>query len=122
MALIVALAGLIILGIGLTILVWPACMRWAIRAVVTRRMLPVLSIIRIGFGIVFVLAAPSMRLPVFVWAFGLLLILAGVSLPILGIERLRMWSDEWLKKPDGVIRVWSVLAALLGALLIWAGT
>lgn len=122
MALIVALAGFIMLGIGLTILFSPARMRWAIHSVVTRRTLPVFSIIRIGFGIVFVLAAPSTRLPVFVWAFGLLLILAGVSLPILGIERPRMWSDEWLNKPDGVIRGWSVLAVLLGALLIWAGT
>jgi uncharacterized membrane protein HdeD (DUF308 family) len=85
-------------------------------------MLPVLSILRIGFGIVFVLAAPSTRLPAFVWVFGLFMILAGVSLPILGIKRLQTWSDEWLKRPDGVIRGWSLLAILLGVLLAWAGT
>ncbi len=122
MTLIVTLAGLIILGIGLTILFSPARLPWALHRLITRRMIPVLSIVRIGFGIVFVLAAPSTRLPAFVLAFGLFMILAGVLLPILGIKRLQMWSDEWSKRPDGVIRVWSLLAILLGVLLAWAGT
>ena len=41
MTLIVTLAGLIILGIGLTILFSPARLRWALHSLITRRMLPV---------------------------------------------------------------------------------
>ena len=122
MTLLVAFAGVLILGIGLTILFLPSLMRWALRTFITRRMMPMFSIVRVGFGIVFVLAAPSTRLPGFVWAFGLLMILAGVSLPIVRFDRLRNWADWWLEKPDAVIRGWSLLAILLGALLAWAGT
>ncbi len=120
MTLLVAVAGVLILGIGLTILFSPARMRWGLKNMITRRMVPVLSILRIGFGIVFVLAAPSTRLPMVVWVFGLFMILAGVSLPFLGIERLQKRSAEWLKRSDGVIRGWSLVVILLGVLLIWA--
>ena len=122
MTMLVAFAGLLILGIGLTILFSPGRMRWALKNLITRRMMPVFSIVRIGFGIVFVLAAPSTRLPGFVWALGLLMIFSGVSLPILGLDRLRKWADWWSEKPESVIRGWSLLAILLGALLAWAGT
>ncbi len=122
MTFIVALAGLIIFGIGLTILFSPTRMRWALKNIITRRTMPVFSIVRIGFGIVFVLAAPSTRLPGFVWALGLLFILSGVSLPIVGFDRLRKWADWWEEKPDGTIRGWSLLVILLGALLVWAAT
>ncbi len=122
MNLFVALIGVLFLGISLTVLISPKIGRWSLENGVTRRMMPVFSIVRIGFGIVFVLAAPSTRLPGFVWALGLLFILSGVSLPIVGFERLRRWSDWWMEKPDGEFRTWSSLGILLGALLLWAGT
>lgn len=122
MTTLVVLLGVLFLGIGLTILVWPRSGRWSLENMITRRMMPVYSIVRIGFGIALVLAAPSTRLPGFVWAFGLLLLFSGVALPIVGFERLKEWSDWWLEKPDGVTRRWSLLAILLGALLVWAGT
>jgi len=57
-----------------------------------------------------------------VWALGLLLISSGVALPVVGFERIKKWSAWWLEKPGGAIRGWSLLAILLGALLVWAGT
>lgn len=122
MTVFVVLLGVLFLGIGLTILVAPGSVRWSLETMITRRMMPVYSIVRIGFGITLVLAAPSTRLPGFVWAFGLLLIFSGVALPIVGFERIKKWSAWWLEKPGGAIRGWSLLAILLGALLIWAGT
>ncbi len=77
MNLFVALIGALFLAISLAILVSPRSGRWSLENLITRGMMPVFSIVRIGFGIVFVLAAPSTRLPGFVWALGLLLILSG---------------------------------------------
>jgi hypothetical protein len=116
----VALTGVLFLGVGLTILAVPAAGRWALKNLVRRELMPVFSIIRIGIGIVFVLAAPSTRLPGFVWALGLLLIISGIALQVVGFDRLRKWTDWWLEKPGGEFRGWSLLGVLLGALLIWA--
>jgi hypothetical protein len=122
MNLFVTLIGVLFLVISLTILVSPGSGRWTLENMITRCVMPVFSIVRIGFGIVFVLAAPSTRLPGFVWALGLLLILSGASLPIVGFDRLRKWTDWWLEKPDREFRGWSLLGILLGSLLVWAGT
>ena len=122
MTLFVVATGVLFLGIGLTMLASPAHMRRGLDKAITRRMLPVISLVRIGIGIALVLAAPSTRLPAFIWALGLLVILRGVALPMIGFDRSRKLADWWMLKPDRTIRGWSLLVILLGALLLWAGT
>jgi len=122
MTLFVVATGVLGLGIGLTMLASPAHMRRGLDKAITRRMLPVISIVRIGVGIALVLAAPSTRLPAFIWALGLLVILRGVALPMIGFDRSRKLADWWMLKPDRTIRGWSLLVILLGALLVWAAT
>ena len=122
MTLFVTLLGALFLAISLTMLASPAHVRRGLDKAITRRMLPVISIVRIGVGIALVLAAPSTRLPAFIWAFGLLVILRGVALQVIGFDRARRLADWWKLKPDQTIRGWSLLVILLGALLLWAGT
>jgi hypothetical protein len=119
---IVALVGLLILAGGLLMLTVPNAIRASLQMFIDRRLMPVASLVRVVLGILFVLAAPSTRLPIFVWAMGLLAIVAGVLMPIVGFRKVEGWATWWLKKSDGVIRRWSLLAILLGALLAWAGT
>jgi ribose/xylose/arabinose/galactoside ABC-type transport system permease subunit len=122
MTLFVVATGVLGLGIGLTMLASPAHMRRGLDKALTRRMLPVISIFRIGIGIALVLAAPSTRLPAFIWALGLLVILRGVALPMMGFDRARKMAEWWKLKADRAIRGWSLLVILLGALLLWAGS
>lgn len=119
---IVALVGLLILAGGLLMLTVPNAIRGSLQMFIDRRLMPVASLVRVVIGIFFVLAAPSTRLPIFVWAIGLLAIVVGVSMPIVGFRKVEGWATWWLKKSDSVIRRWSLLAILLGALLAWAGT
>jgi ribose/xylose/arabinose/galactoside ABC-type transport system permease subunit len=118
----VVATGVLSLGVGLTMLASPAHMRRGLDKAITRRMLPIISMVRIGIGIALVLTAPSTRLPAFIWALGLLVILRGVALPMVGFARSRKLADWWMAKPDRTIRGWSLLVILLGALLLWAGT
>jgi hypothetical protein len=119
---IVALVGLLILAGGLLMLTVPNAIRASLQMFIDRRLMPVASLVRVVLGVLFVLAAPSTRLPIFVWAMGLLAIVAGVSMPIVGFRKVEGWATWWLKKSDGAIRRWSLLAILLGALLAWAAT
>lgn len=120
MTIFVAVVGVVIAGIGLTVLAFPSAMRWGLRWVIGRGLLLPFSIVRIGIGVAFVLAAPSTRLPLFVWALGLLFILAGVSLPLRRPERIERWATWWMEKSDSRVRAWSLVAIMLGALLVQA--
>ena len=122
MILIVSLLGVLLLAVGFVILASPGLMRRVLGSAVRPWTLPLFAIIRIGFGVVLVMASSDTRLPVFVWAFGLLLIVAGVSLPLLGIQRVMRMSEWWKAKPDRALRGWALLTLLLGALLLWSST
>ena len=68
-----------------------------------------------------VIAAPATRIPGFVLGFGVLLIAAGVSIPLLGEERVDQMAEWWLRQSDPTLRVWGMLAAVLGVVVAWAG-
>ena len=122
MTVFVAAFGIMMLGFGLTVLLSPQRMRRAIGSMVKPSTVPLFAVVRIGFGIALVIASADTRLPIFVWAFGMLLIAAGASLPILGVQRVLKMAEWWQGKPDATLRGWSLLAILFGALLIWAAT
>ena len=122
MTVFVTVLGIVLLGVGLTVLVSPRTLRRAVATFVSPATVPLFAIVRIGFGILLVIASADTRLPVFVWAFGMLLILAGVALPILGVQRTLKITKRWQARPDGSLRGWALLAILFGALLVWAAT
>ncbi len=51
---------------------------------------------------------------------GILILAAGVSMPLVGFRKVEGWATWWLSKPDSVIRGWSLLTISLGFLLIRA--
>ena len=71
-------------------------------------------------GIICVLGANQTRWPTFILVVGIVLIVAGVLLPFIGMERIERFANFWLQLPDGVIRVWAVMAMAFGAVLVWA--
>jgi hypothetical protein len=72
-------------------------------------------------GGILVVAAPATRLPAFVRGLGVLLIAAGVSIPLLGEARVDRMAAWWLRQTDGMLRAWGALAAILGAVVAWSG-
>ncbi len=57
----------------------------------------------------------------FVTVVGVLMIMAGLAIPLLGKARLKALVAWWLLKPDSIIRVPALIAIALGAGLVWAG-
>lgn len=76
---------------------------------------------RIVLGALLVLAASSTKVPVLFIVLGVLLILAGLALPVLGIDRVRSIAVWAMDRPTGVLRVCAAAVFGLAALLVWAG-
>jgi hypothetical protein len=117
----VTLAGLAVAAIGLLGVAAPAALvdllgRWR---VLTR--LPLILGLRVGFGILFLLAAPHCRLPDFVRVVGALELAAAPVLLVAGAERLEGFVSWWLQRSPAFVRYWCSAALAFGILLACAG-
>ncbi len=77
-------------------------------------------LIRVAAGVLLVLASPESRAPAYLWYLGLLLILAGVVLTFVGLERLR-GLVRWATELDvSLLRASCFVTAAFGLSLVWA--
>jgi hypothetical protein len=75
---------------------------------------------RLVLGMVFLAGASRCRFPAVIYGAGLLSLAAALLLVLLGEPRLDALIRWWLEQPALAIRAWCVVAALVGALLVYA--
>jgi hypothetical protein len=117
----VSLAGLGVAGIGLLGVASPSELvnllaRWRVLTG-----LPATLALRLGFGALFLLAAPSCRSPHFVRLVGVLEFAGVLVLVGLGAARLRGFVEWWLGRSPSFVRRWCFAAVVFGVLLAYAG-
>lgn len=121
LAILVSLAGLGVAGVGLLGVAMPRQLaillaRW--RALTS---FPMTLTLRLGFGALFVLAAPSCRFPASVRLLGALELTGAVVLIVSGPARLRRFVEWWLARPASFVRCWCLVALAFGCVLAYAG-
>jgi hypothetical protein len=77
--------------------------------------------LRIGFGSIFLFAAPQCRLPDLVRLIGVLEFVGAAVLLGLGSARLQRFVQWWLERPLSFVRSWCLAALAFGMLLAYAG-
>ena len=78
-----------------------------------------IAVLRIGIGLVFVLAAPASRAPRTLRVLGLIVILAGLSAPWFGVARARAVVN-WLASADPLLmRLDAVVGMALGGFVVY---
>ena len=121
MSLIVPFLGLLIVAMGLAVVVNPAFLRRLMKGLVRSHWIYAGAALRIVIGALFMLVAEETRFPTFILSFGVLLIVAGISKPLVGLERIARLISWSANRSNGFLRLWAIVALLLGAALIWAG-
>ena len=66
------------------------------------------------------IVAEESRAPRTLRAVGALLVVAGIVIPLVGVDAFRGLAEVWRELGPAVIRVWAVLAMALGAALVYA--
>ena len=102
----VALIGFLILGVGIAVVISPAILRKLIHQAIEYRWIYWVSGLRVLMGGILVVAASNTRMPGFITGLGVLLVAAGVSLPLLGEERVDWMASWWLRQSDMIVGVW----------------
>lgn len=114
------LVALLILLIGLTGVVAPEFLLSISQQFVSAKGIYLAAALRIGMGIVLVLAAPKSRAPLLLRVLGGIVFLAGVASIWIGAERAQLILDWAVAQGSGFIRVWAILPLVLGAVVTYA--
>ena len=75
---------------------------------------------RLVLGLIFILGARSCRFPTFIYAVGIIALVAAVVLILLGGARVDALIQWWSQQPLLFIRAWCALGVLLAALILYS--
>jgi len=118
--LLVRLVGMILVAIGIVFLLSPKRMRqWMVFC--EKGLRPyMMGTLRILVGILFLLAAPRSRVVWVIVTMGILALLGGITIFILGLERVKSMLRWWQGKSLPVLRLIALLAIALGMLILYS--
>jgi uncharacterized membrane protein len=114
--------GFIIAGIGVFGVAAPSVFLEFGRSLQTPNVLYIIAAIRIIFGAVLLWVAPVSRTPKTFRVLGVLIVVAGVLTPFIGIERSRAMLDWWLTQGPLFMRAWAGVAIVFGLFIVYAIT
>lgn len=80
------------------------------------------ALLRIIFGVILIRAARDSRLPRTVRVMGVIILIAGITTPFIGLERARTAVDWWTSRGPLALRAWAALAMFLGVFIMYAIT
>ena len=89
------------------------------RSVMTPAGLYSIAALRIAIGLVLVLAAPTSRAPRLLRALGVMVMIAGLSTPWLGVDRARAIMDRVENAGPWLMRLDAIVGMALGGFLVY---
>ena len=116
---VIALSALIA-GFGVWGIVKPASLLAFLSRWQTREGLWAGAAFRLLFGLALWSAAPLSRFPAILQVVGVVVLVAGLAMPFIGLARFKSMVACWLNKPPALIRVWAVATLALGVFFVWA--
>ncbi len=78
------------------------------------------SALRLLLGVALFLVAPSSRAPRVLRILGILIFVAGLVTPFIGVDRSRKLLDWWSARGPGFNRVWAAVSFAFGLFLVYA--
>jgi hypothetical protein len=113
-------AAIMIIGLGLLALGYPAGFAAIVGALQERPLLYLAATLRFLVGASFLWAAPISRATLPLFFLGFVMVLGGIVTPIIGQGLARPILDAWLDGDTVIMRGWGVAATLLGSFALWA--
>jgi hypothetical protein len=114
------LVGILIVVLGLVGAVTPEALVTIGQRSVTSAGLYVVAAVRVVIGLVLLGASSASRMPRTIRVIGIVVLVAGLTTPFLGVERARVIMN-WMLAPGLVVmRLWALLAMAFGVFIIYA--
>lgn len=117
------LFGLFILAVGACGLVAPDNLSWIARRFATPGSFYGLAAVRIAFGVVLVIVAPTSRMPKALRVLGYVILVLGIVTALTGLLEIgnaRASIDWWMRQGPGVARLTCIPIIALGGFVAYA--
>jgi hypothetical protein len=118
--LVARLVGLFIIAMGILGVVAPYGLLGAVQSILTPLGLYLVAALRVVFGVILVLVAPSSRAPKALRLIGFIILVAGLVTPFFGVDRARAMLDWWMARGPAFMRLWAGLGVAFGVLVVYA--
>lgn len=118
---IIWIVGAIIAIAAVTALISPIWFRKWIGFFANSRLVYLPILIRIILGVLFLIFARETHVPWIIIVFGILMTGAGIIFLIMPYQNTNKFLKWWIDQPLWIYRVWAVIAAVLGAVIMYAG-
>jgi uncharacterized membrane protein HdeD (DUF308 family) len=120
MTLVALILCLFIAAVAALGVVSPPRLLGVLRKTQTPRGLILLGALRVVLGAALIFSAPASRAPGLIVIVGVITIIKGVTLPVIGVERVRRLLDWWSAQGSVFLRGWALLAGAIGLLVAYA--
>jgi hypothetical protein len=111
--------GLLVAALGLVGALAPEVLLRLVSKIHLSPALYLAALLRVAFGIIFIVAAPSSRLPTALRILGVIVILAGVLTPFFGAQMAEVALNSGSKNP-GMVRALAGAALAFGGFIVYA--
>ena len=120
MLILVKLIGIVMVAMGIIFLVSPTTMRQFMLLCEKGKRVYMMGVLRILFGVIFLLTASQSRIVGVTVTLGILFIIAGVTIFILRLDRIKTMLKWYYGRPLLVLRLIALIVIALGALILYS--
>ncbi|MDD5495655.1 MAG: hypothetical protein PHP46_00975 [Candidatus Omnitrophica bacterium] len=120
MVILVKSIGALIIFVGALCILNPQAMKGLLSFWKAGKRVYAIGIIRLVFGILFLIAAPQCKEPWLIRVFGVLMLLSAFTIFFMGLEKIKGMFEWFDKRPLSVIRILALVAFVIGALIAYS--
>ncbi len=120
MLILVRIIGIIIAAVGIIFLLKPDKMKQVIAFLGQGKRIYTVGILRLLFGIIFLLSASQSRLVGIIVTLGILLLIGSITIFAMGLEKVKYVLGWMGKRPLIVLRLLAIIALVIGTLVLYS--
>jgi uncharacterized protein YjeT (DUF2065 family) len=120
MQILIKIIGILIILEGILFLLKPEFLKKILEFISRGKRVYIAAGIRIVLGIVFLLAASHCRIIWVIIVLGLLLLISGIVMLTMKLDRLKTMINWWLAKSEVFLRIMAVVVAAVGIVILYS--
>ena len=117
MLILVRAIGIVIIVMGIAVLLSPRTMKQLIAFWSKGKRIYLAGVLRVAIAVILLLAASACKRVGIILTLGILILIGGIMIFALPLQKMRSMLTWWEKKPLWVLRLMGLIAIAIGALL-----